>query len=151
MWTTDTGAAGTCPRQRCLHLSPICYIDLCSDQGPLGITCDPSLHSDYPCYASCAALTGDCSYNENACTFTSCYDDIVYTETVLYDILDRWCVDTDHVHMSGASNGGMFIWSRVMERLAGTLASVGPVCSAPLRQAFLVIFIVWCVQPFNKV
>ena len=107
-------------------------IDLFSGQGPLGITCDPSLHSDYPCYASCN-LGGDCSYAENSCTFTSCYDDIVYTEAVLYDILDRWCVDTDRLHMSGASNGGMFIWSRVMARLAGTMASVGPVCSAPLR------------------
>ena len=31
------------------------------------------------------------------------------------------------------SNGGMFIWTRAMERLAGVLASVGPVCSSPLR------------------
>ena len=27
----------------------------------------------------------------------------------------------------------MFIWSRALERLAGLLASVGPVCSSPLR------------------
>ena len=27
----------------------------------------------------------------------------------------------------------MFIWTRAMERLAGLLASVGPVCSSPLR------------------
>ena len=44
--------------------------------------------------------------------------------------------------MPGASNGGMFIWSRVMERLAGSLASVGPVCSAPLRQGDI-FFIVY--------
>ena len=100
-------------------------------QGPLGLTCDPSLHSDYPCYASCD-FSGDCSYNENACTFTSCHDDIEYTQRVLYDILDRWCVDTDQIHMSGASNGGMFIYSKALESLAGTLASVGPVCGAPL-------------------
>ena len=31
------------------------------------------------------------------------------------------------------SNGGMFIWTRVMERLAGSVASAGTVCSAPLR------------------
>merc|ERR1719411_395689 len=61
--------------------------------GPLGLTCDPSLHFDYPCYASCD-ISGDCSYNENSCTFSSCYDDVVFTETVLYNILDRWCVDT---------------------------------------------------------
>ena len=33
----------------------------------------------------------------------------------------------------GMSNGGMFIWTRVMERLAGSVASAGTVCSAPLR------------------
>ena len=92
--------------------------DLCSDQGPLGLTCDPLLHSDYPCYASCESLSGDCSYNENACTFTSCYDDILYTETVLYDIMDNWCVDTDRVHMSGKDTQKGYLncfWNRDKE------------------------------------
>ena len=62
----------------------------------------------------------------------------------------KLCVDTARMHVSGMSNGGMFIWTRVMERLAATFASAGtgqplypwwrvcikttsPVCSAPLR------------------
>ena len=53
------------------------------------------------------------------------------------DICARFCVDTDHVHVSGMSNGGMFIWSRVLERLSASIASVGPVCSAPLRRDIL--------------
>ena len=44
-----------------------------------------------------------------------------------------YCVDLRSVHMSGMSNGGMFIWSRILERLTSIFASVGPVCSAPLR------------------
>ena len=35
------------------------------------------------------------------------------------------CVDTERIHVTGMSNGGMFIWTRIMERLAGTLASAG--------------------------
>ena len=35
------------------------------------------------------------------------------------------CVDTEMMHVTGMSNGGMFIWTRIMERLAGTLASAG--------------------------
>ena len=77
-------------------------------QGPLGPTCDTSLVGDYPCYTSC----GDCSYLEDSCDWTSCHDDVTYTETVLYDVLAKLCVDTDQIHVSGMSNGGMFIWTR---------------------------------------
>merc|ERR550539_1362859 len=100
--------------------------------GSLGEVCDPSLHENYPCYASCIDH-GDCTGFETSCDWTSCHDDVVFTETVLYHIMDSWCVDTNQLHMSGASNGGMFIWTRAMERLSASLASVGPVCSSPLR------------------
>ena len=32
---------------------------------------------------------------------------------MLYDInfKDQWCVDLDHMHMSGISNGGMLLWN----------------------------------------
>ena len=73
------------------------------DVGPLGKTCEPSLHSDFPCYSSC----GDCFYLENSCDWTSCHDDIAFTEAVLTKILSAYCVDTEQLHMSGASNGGI--------------------------------------------
>ena len=44
---------------------------------------------------------------------------------VIYDILERYCVDTEQIHVTGMSNGGMFIWSRIMDRLAETVASAG--------------------------
>ena len=77
-------------------------------QGPLGLTCDPTVAEHTQCYTSC----GDCSYLENSCDWTSCHDDVTYTETVLYDVLAKLCVDTDQIHVSGYSNGGMLIWSR---------------------------------------
>ena len=103
------------------------------DVGPLGKTCDPSLHQDYPCYNSC----GDCSYLENSCDWTSCHDDVAFTEAALLQILSSYCVDTGKIHMSGASNGGMFIWTQALAKLSASLASVAPVCSSPLRAVFI--------------
>ena len=35
-----------------------------------------------PCYTSCAAYAGgDCGYLEGSCDWTSCHDDVAYTET----------------------------------------------------------------------
>ena len=80
-----------------------------------------------PCYASCAAVnpTGDCGYLEDGCDWTACYDDVSYTQAVLYHVLDTFCVDTDRLHVTGVGNGGMFIWSKLMDRMAATLASAG--------------------------
>ena len=50
---------------------------------------------------------------------------MTYTESVLYDILASICVDTDQMHVTGRSNGGSFIWSKIMDRLAATFASAG--------------------------
>ena len=70
-----------------------------SSVGPLGEVCEVGLHHDYPCYASCDY---DCRHVDATCDFSSCHDDVTYTETVLYDVLGKLCVDTGHVHMSGA-------------------------------------------------
>ena len=37
------------------------------------------------------------------------------------------------IHITGMSNGGMLIWSRILERMSNILASTATVCSAPLR------------------
>jgi len=102
-------------------------------QGPLGLTCDPSLITDHSyCYESCDT-TRDCSYLVDSCDWTSCHDDVVYTQTVLYDIFARLCVDTDQVHVTGYSNGGILIWSKLLERMSGAIASIGTVASSPER------------------
>ena len=128
LWREGGGEAGMCPL---LKVSLISFTNPKEpfSPGPLGLTCDPSLHHDYPCYSSC----GDCSNVEGSCDWTSCHDDVVYTETVLYDISSRFCVDMDSVHMSGASNGGMFLWTRALSRMSGSVGTLAPVCSSPLR------------------
>ena len=34
-------------------------------------------------------------------------------KVILHDVnfKDQWCVDLDHMHMSGISNGGMLLWN----------------------------------------
>ena len=67
-----------------------------SSSGPLGITCDLDVLGEFPCYRSCAGPSGeDCSYLENSCDWSSCHDDVVYTEVVLKDVLDR-SVTSEH-------------------------------------------------------
>ena len=97
--------------------------------GPLGLTCDPPLHGSYPCFSSC----GDCSYLEDSCDWTSCHDDLAYTEAVLYQVLATYCVNTDTIHLSGASNGGMFLYTRALPTRSASFASLGPVAASPLR------------------
>ena len=99
-----------------------------STNGPKGLTCDPELASkNRPCYTSCANLWhgGDCDYPYGSCDWVSCHDDVTFTEMVIYDIMERYCVNTEQIHVTGMSNGGMFIWSRIMDRLAETVASAG--------------------------
>ena len=77
-------------------------------EGPLGPTCNTSLHDGYsnPCYTSCGG--GDCSYLADSCDWTSCHDDLAYTQAVLTQLLSTYCVDTQQIHMSGKSNGGNY-------------------------------------------
>jgi len=96
-----------------------------SDGPPI---CDPTLHSGYANYASCGEYDV-----EGTCDWTSCHDDLAFTEVVLYHVTSSLCVDLDQIHMSGASNGGMFIYTRALPAMAASLASVAPVCSSPMR------------------
>ena len=100
-------------------------------EGPLGLTCDPPLHGSYPCFSSCGG--GDCSYLEDSCDWTSCHDDLVFTQAVLYQVLSSYCINTESIHFSGWSNGAMFIYSRALASLSASLASVAPVAGSPLR------------------
>ena len=95
--------------------------------GPLGSPCDTNL-INATCYTSCSSCTPGPS-----CDWTSCHDDVAFTQVVLYEVTSKFCVDLDSIHMSGNSNGGMFIYTRATEYFSENLASVGPVCSAPLR------------------
>ena len=48
--------------------------------------------------------------SETSCDWTACYDDIEFTKAVLNDILNKYCIDDFSIHMTGISNGGMFMY-----------------------------------------
>ena len=47
---------------------------------------------------------------KNSCDFSACYDDIEFTKVVIEDVSKMYCIDMDSIHMSGISNGGMFMY-----------------------------------------
>lgn len=62
--------------------------------------------------------------------WTTCYDDVVFTDTLIDQIASEFCVDLDSVHQSGISNGGMF--SYFIASRTDKFATIGPVAGAPL-------------------
>merc|ERR1719510_2181657 len=49
------------------------------------------------------------------------------------EITEQWCVDMDQLHMSGVSNGGMFIYYLATSVTDGMgFASFNPVAASPL-------------------
>ena len=73
--------------------------------GPLGPPCQlprPPGHRIH-CYKSC----GHCS-EEHSCDWTACYDDMTFIREIVKYVGRKYCLDTDSVHLTGNSNGGMF-------------------------------------------
>ena len=76
--------------------------------GPKGAPCDvnrTNWEEEYVCHESCPTCN-----SLTSCDWTSCTDDIGFLEHILEEITHQWCVDLDHMHYSGVSNGGMFAW-----------------------------------------
>lgn len=99
--------------------------------GPLGPTCDTDRNAwgqKQECYYSCPLC-----HKKTSCDWTSCYDDIGFLDYVIKDVTDKWCIDLDHVHLSGISNGGMFAYFLAsMATDALGIASINPVGASPL-------------------
>lgn len=99
--------------------------------GPKGPTCNldrNSIGQSQECYYSCPLCDEDTS-----CDWTSCYDDIGFMDAVIQDVAEEYCIDLDHVHLSGISNGGMFAYfvaSMATDALG--LASINPVVGSSL-------------------
>ena len=99
--------------------------------GPKGKTCDTNRKywGYYDCYASCEQSVG-CDVTAG-CQCASCYDDIGFIKDML-DLLEReLCVDLNHIHATGCSNGGMMAYA-VAYGLPDRIASIAPVASAAL-------------------
>ena len=94
--------------------------------GPKGITCDPNI-TVAECYYSCSQCDPD------LCDWTSCYDDISFFEYMIITLKEYFCIDEEHLHYSGISNGGMFAYyiAAFTEDALG-LATLNPVAASSL-------------------
>jgi len=99
--------------------------------GPKGRTCDLNrkYYGYYDCYKSCKQSVG-CDVTAG-CQCSSCYDDIGFIRDMM-DLLEReLCIDLNHIHATGCSNGGMMTYALAFG-LPDRIASIAPVASAAL-------------------
>ena len=76
--------------------------------GPKGDTCDRNRTKwgEYEVYESCVQLHGNYSAS-NTCYCSSCWNDVLFIETLLKDLESKLCIDLSHIHATGISAGGM--------------------------------------------
>lgn len=65
------------------------------------------------------------------CNWSTCYDDVLFTQTILKWLQERLRVDVDRVYAQGESNGGMLV-HHLAQQLPGTFAAVSPWYGLPL-------------------
>ena len=103
--------------------------------GKYGITCQ-SNHSGYPCYKSCRKIHGcknTSAVGGGRCDSSTCADDLRFIELMLDSLEADLCVDTDRIHLTGISNGGMMVYALAMDpHLGQRFAGIAPVASEPL-------------------
>jgi len=95
--------------------------------GPLGAPCQlprPEANEEI-CYKSCPSCD-----ESNSCDFSACYDDIEFTKVVVDDVSKMYCIDMDSIHMSGISNGGMFMYYAAAE-MSDIIATIAPISGSP--------------------
>ena len=78
-------------------------------------------------YDSC---THECTA-KTSCDWTSCYDDVAFVRAMVNYVKENYCVDDASVHMTGFSNGGMFLYYAA-SRLNDLVASIGPMAGSPV-------------------
>jgi len=95
-------------------------------QGPLGDVCETNRQhwGEISCYDSCEFCD-----SMSSCDFSSCYDDTVFTDTLIQKIISEYCIDLDSIHQTGVSNGGMFSYHTAAHM--DWFATIGPVAAAP--------------------
>ena len=96
--------------------------------GPLGPPCvlpRPTGQHTH-CYESC----GQCD-PVNSCDWTACYDDTVFVREVVSFVDENYCLDSDSIHLTGYSNGGMFAFYAA-SLLNDIIASISTNAASPL-------------------
>mmetsp|Transcript_118015 Transcript_118015/g.338524 ORF Transcript_118015/g.338524 Transcript_118015/m.338524 type:complete len:462 (+) Transcript_118015:74-1459(+) len=92
-----------------------------------GTTCTGEVEpGQTACYQSCDRL-GACG----RCNWATCYDDRLFSESLLRALFDEFCIDTSRVYLVGESNGGTLIHHLVHE-MPGTFAAFATFYALPL-------------------
>lgn len=103
--------------------------------GKYGVTCQ-SNHSGYPCYKSCRKIHGcknRTAVGGGSCDSSTCADDLLFIKLMLDSLETDLCVDTERIHLTGISNGGMMVYALAMDpNLGQRFAGIAPVASEPL-------------------
>jgi len=95
-------------------------------------TCSPRSAFFSCCYKSCRKL-GVCTGNGifSNCQWSTCYDDVFFTDQMIDYIGQQSCIDLDSVFITGVSNGGMLSW-RIAAELTHKIAAFLPCFGLPL-------------------
>jgi len=94
-----------------------------------GWRCEPN-RTDYgenECHASCSEW---CNPGYGCTAGTTCYNDLAFVEQLILNIMENYCIDLDHIHISGYSNGGTFTY-RMFSYSNLRLGASGSVSGAP--------------------
>lgn len=81
--------------------------------------CDHSEASKWnACYDSCGSSC-------NVCSWTTCVNDVAYTDAMVQSLSEDACLDMSRLYAYGESNGGMFVYKLLKER-PGMFAAAAP-------------------------
>ena len=89
----------------------------------LSSTC---INADSYCYDSCEAAN-KCG----ACAWTTCYDDVLFIDTILREVERKHCVETSKRFLTGISNGGMMVYHYASKR-PKTFKGYMPIFGSPM-------------------
>ena len=73
----------------------------------IGAPCDLDRNywGEFECHYSCPLCNP-----AQSCDWSSCYDDLGFLEFLIDFIGQEYCLDLNHIHLSGISNGGMLAY-----------------------------------------
>ena len=73
----------------------------------IGAPCDLDRNywGEFECHYSCPLCNA-----AHSCDWSSCYDDLGFLEFLIDLIGQNYCLDLNHIHLSGISNGGMLAY-----------------------------------------
>lgn len=85
----------------------------------------------YGCYKSCRELN-KCG----RCNWSTCYNDVLFVETLIKEISDKFCIDLDRIYAQGEGNGAQMV-HHIVRELPSTFAGIATWFGTPLVGSLL--------------